>query len=104
MATTLNLRDHLGRSLANATPGTTDPALDFIGREVGASDVDFMGRDLVSVAWAGTTAFSLGDYVDGTSGELAVCTTAGTTDAGEPTWPAYGATVTDGTAVWTRVF
>ena len=104
MATTLNLRDHLGRTLQNATPGTTDPALDYTGRETLASDLDFMGRALISTAWAATTAYSLGDYVDGTSGELAVCTTAGTSDASEPTWPAYGATVTDGTAVFRRVF
>ena len=104
MATTLNLRDHLGRPLQNATPGTTDPALDFIGREVAASDLDHLGRDLIALAWAATTAVSLGDYMEGTSGELGVCVAAGTSDASEPTWPAYGATVVDGTATWRRVF
>ena len=46
MATTLETQDYIGRALQNATPGTTDPALDYLGREVGASDVDFLGRDL----------------------------------------------------------
>ena len=103
MATTLRLRDHLGRLLQNATPGTTDPALDHLGREIQASDLDSVGRDLISTAWASTTAYALGDYVDGTSGELAVCTVAGTSDSSEPTWPAYGATVADDGVTWRRV-
>lgn len=37
------------------------------------------------------------------NGRIYKCTTAGTCGAGEPTWPTtYGATVTDGTAVWTE--
>lgn len=102
MVTTLNLRDHLGRSLSNTTPGTSD-ATDHLGRDVVASDLDFVGRDLISTDWAATTAYSLGDYVDGTSDELAVCVSAGTSDAGEPTWPAYGDTVVDATVTWRRV-
>ena len=45
MATTLFQRDYLGRELQNEEPGTTDPALDFIGREVTAT-ADYMGRAL----------------------------------------------------------
>lgn len=37
------------------------------------------------------------------NGRIYKCTTAGTTAAGEPTWPnTAGGTVTDGTAVWTE--
>lgn len=45
MATTLFQRDYLGRELQNEDPGETDPALDFIGREVTAT-ADYMGRAL----------------------------------------------------------
>lgn len=46
MATTLNTADYMGRLLQNATPGTTDPVLDYLGREVDTGNVDYMGRDL----------------------------------------------------------
>lgn len=52
-----------------------------------------------------STAASLGDTVIPATpnGRLYKCTTAGTTGAGEPTWPTTnGGTVTDGTAVWTE--
>jgi hypothetical protein len=93
----------LGRLLTNATPGTSD-ATDQLGRDVVASDLDFVGRDLVSTTWAGTTAYALGDYVDLSGGEVLVATVAGTSGAGEPTAPAYGATVVDATVTWQRVF
>lgn len=54
--------------------------------------------------WQASTAYVLGDWVAATTpaGFNFICTTAGTTDASEPTWPtAEGGTVTDGTVVWT---
>ena len=59
--------------------------------------------------WIADTAYDLGDYCVPTTGSktghVYKCTTAGTSAAAEPTWPiVYGATVTDGTAVWTCVF
>lgn len=41
--TTLNTKDYLGRPLANASPGITDPVLDYLGREM-VGDVDYLGR------------------------------------------------------------
>jgi len=55
-------------------------------------------------AWQASTAYSLGDVVRPTTrnGYVYECTTAGTSDAAEPTWPTtVGNTVTDGTVVWT---
>lgn len=106
MATTLKLRDFLGRDLQNATPGTTDPALDFIGREVQTGDLDALGRDLIAVARANSTAYSVGDYIEFASGNLYEVTGAGTTAASEPSESGvdYGDELTDGTATLTRVF
>lgn len=103
MVTTLNLRDHLGRSLTNATPGTSD-ATDHLGRDIVASDLDFVGRDLISTTRAMATVYAAGDYVDWSTGELLVATVGGTSHATvEPAAPAYGATVVDGTVTWRTV-
>lgn len=45
MATSTHTHDYLERELQNANPGTTDPVLDFLGRETTAT-TDFLGRDL----------------------------------------------------------
>lgn len=103
MATTLFLRDYLLRPLQNATPGTTDPALDPLGREVQAGDIDFIGRALVSTVWAATTAYAAGDYVDLSTGEALKATEGGTSDAAEPTAPGHGESVVDGTVTWEQV-
>jgi hypothetical protein len=56
--------------------------------------------------WVASTAYALNDLRMPTSanenGIYYKCTTAGTSGSTEPTWPTtIGATVTDGTAVWT---
>jgi len=61
---------------------------------------------LSTTIWEASTAYSAADIriptVGNETGYQYECTTAGTTDAAEPTWPSYpGATVSDGTAVWT---
>lgn len=59
-------------------------------------------------AWAGDTAFSVGDIRRAStaqpSGLWFRCTTAGTSGASEPTWPTdVGSTLADGTVVWTAI-
>jgi hypothetical protein len=56
---------------------------------------------------AASTAYALGDRrvpaIGTRNGHIYVITTAGTTGASAPVWPTdTGATVTDGTAVWTE--
>lgn len=105
MATTLRLRDHLGRTLINATPGTTDPAKDGLGRNVLASNLDYLGRGLIATARANSTAYALGAYVQFAGGKLYKVTVAGTSAASPPAeTAAYGATQSDGTATIERVF
>jgi hypothetical protein len=53
--------------------------------------------------WAATTAYTVGQTVKLSGGEALVVSTAGTSDASEPVAPELGATVTDGTVVWTRI-
>lgn len=105
MVTTLNLRDHLGRPLTNATPGTSD-ATDHLGRDVVTGDLDFVGRDLIATARANSTAYAAGDYVEFASGNLYLVTGAGTSAASAPseTGVDYGEDLTDGTATLQRVF
>ena len=59
---------------------------------------------LGATAWVASTAYALGDIVVPTTsnGFWYECTTAGTSAAGEPTWPTTeGDTVADNTATWT---
>jgi hypothetical protein len=55
--------------------------------------------------WAATTVYAAGVWVKAVATPdnlIYLCTTGGTSDATEPTWPtAEGGTVTDGTVVWT---
>jgi len=59
-------------------------------------------------AWAASTAFSVGDIrratTDQASGLFFRCTTAGTSNSSEPSWPTdIGSTITDNTCVWTAI-
>jgi hypothetical protein len=93
MATTIFRRDHLLRKVVDPT-GT---AKDFIGR-VTTSTVDSNGRLLVGKVFAGTTAYTLGEYIEVAGTTVYKVTVGGTTAAGAPTAPGYGATVVSGTA------
>lgn len=81
------------------------------GAALGAPATHFVGL-LTGTTWLATHAYSLNNYVipttfgsiSGEQGKIFVCTTAGTSAGAEPTWPTgEGATVTDGTAVFTEV-
>jgi len=57
----------------------------------------------IKTRWQASRAYGLGDKVipAAPNGHYYQCTTAGTSGAAAPTWPASG-TVSDGTVVWTR--
>lgn len=72
-------------------------------REISAVTVSHKNGD-DAAAWQATTAYTTADYVLKvvTNNRFYKCTTAGTSGGSEPTWPTtLGATVNDGTAVWT---
>jgi len=106
---------------ANSTPGRLYPHITLWGSEClaaelcyGTSPTALLTRANATLMdfeadWVASTEYSLDDYcvptVTSKNGFIYKCTTGGTSDASEPTWPtAYGATVVDGTVVWTCVF
>lgn len=97
MATTLFREDHLGRDLV--APGTA--SLDSLGRLTTAT-VDYLGRPLRRLIRPVSSAVSLNQEVQVTDGKKYIVTVAGTTGATDPTPPAVGATVADGTATLLR--
>ncbi len=97
MATTNFREDHLGRDLQAPTVN----ALDHLGRATTAT-ADALGRPLRRILRANTTAVTLGQELAFTGGEKLTVTVAGTTAAAQPTAPAVGATVADGTATLLR--
>jgi hypothetical protein len=97
MATTTFRSDFLDRDLQN--PGTN--ALDYMGRAVTATN-DRLGRPLRRVIRPVSSAVTLGQEIQVTDNKRYVVTVAGTTGATDPTPPAVGATVVDGTATLLR--
>jgi hypothetical protein len=97
MATTNFREDYLGRDLV--APGTN--ALDHLGR-VTTATVDPLGRPLRRLIRPVSAAVTLGQEIQVTDGKKYVVTVAGTTGATDPTPPAVGATVADGTATFLR--
>lgn len=97
MAVTSFREDYLGRELQAPTVN----ALDALGRATTAT-VDFVGRALRRVLRANSTAVTLNQELQFTAGTKYIVTVAGTTAVAEPTVPAVGATVVDGTATLLR--
>ena len=97
MATTTFREDYLSRDLVAPTVN----ALDSLGRATTAT-VDFLGRPLRRVLRANSTAVTLNQELQFVAGTKYIVTVAGTTAVAEPTPPAVGATVADGTATLLR--
>jgi hypothetical protein len=97
VATTTFREDYLGRDLQ--TPGTN--ALDHLGR-VTTATVDSTGRSLRRVIRPISAAVTLNQEIQVTDGKKYIVTVAGTTGAADPTPPAVGITVADGTATLLR--
>ncbi len=76
-------------------PAGTDTARTYYGK---------VNSLISAAAWIASTVYGLGEYVLPIvpNGYRYECTTAGTSDAAEPTWPTtLAATVADNSAVWT---
>ena len=97
MATTSFRDDYLGRDIQ--APGTN--ALDHLGR-VTTATTDYLGRPLRRLIRPISAAVTLNQEIAVTDGKEYVVTVAGTTGASDPTPPAVGATVVDGTATLLR--
>jgi hypothetical protein len=97
MATTNFRENYLGCDLV--TPASN--SLDNFGRAT-TSTADYMGRPLRRILRANTTAVTLNQELQFAAGTKYIVTVAGTTAASEPTPPAVGATVADGTATLLR--
>jgi len=97
MATTNLREDFLGRDLQAPTVN----ALDFLGRAV-TSTADPVGRSLRRTLRPVSGAVTLNQEIQVTDGKKYIVTVAGTTGASDPTPPAVGATVADGTATLLR--
>jgi hypothetical protein len=97
MATTIYREDWLGRDLIAPTVN----ALDYLGRTV-TSTADVAGRSLRRVIRPISSAVTLNQEIQVADGKKYIVTVAGTTGASDPTPPAVGATVADGTATLRR--
>ena len=97
MATTAFREDFLGRDLQNPTVN----ALDYLGRPVTAT-VDASGRPLRRLLRPVSGAVALDQELQVADGKKYVVVVAGTTGATDPTPPAVGATVVNGTATLLR--
>jgi hypothetical protein len=98
MATTTLREDYLGRDLV----APTSNSLDYLGR-VTTATVDSLGRPLRRTNRPNTGAVTLGQEIQANAGgQKYTVTVAGTTGAADPTPPAVGATVVDGTATFLR--
>jgi hypothetical protein len=97
MAVTSMREDFLGRDLQAPTVN----ALDYLGRAVSAT-ADTAGRPLRRVIRPISSAVTLNQEIQVVGGQKYTVVVAGTTAASDPTPPAVGATVVDGTATLRR--
>lgn len=97
MATTNFREDYMGRDLQAPTVN----ALDYLGRAV-TSTTGYSGIGLRRALRPVSGAVTLNQEVQTAAGTKYIVTVAGTTGASDPTPPAVGATVADGTATFLR--
>lgn len=97
MATTSFREDFLGRDLV----APTSASLDYLGR-VTTSTADYSGRSLRRVIRPISSPVTLNQEIQVTDGKKYIVSIAGTTGAADPTPPAVGSTVADGTATLLR--
>jgi hypothetical protein len=97
MATTTFREDYLGRDLQAPTVNS----LDSLGVPT-TSTADRLGRSLRRVIRPITGAVTLNQEIQVTDGKKYIVTVAGTTGASDPTPPAVGLTVVDGSATFLR--
>jgi tryptophan synthase alpha subunit len=97
VATTIFREDYLGRDLI----APTTAALDYLGRVV-TSTTGYSGIALRRVIRPISSAVTLNQEIQVTDNKKYIVTVAGTTGASDPTPPAVGATVADGTATLLR--
>lgn len=97
MATTSFREDYLGRDLVAPTVNS----LDSLGVPTTAT-VDRLGRPLRRIIRPVSSAVTLNQEIAVTDGKKYIVTIAGTSGATDPTPPAVGATVADGTATLLR--
>jgi hypothetical protein len=93
---------------ANFTAAEIGTQMDYCLEEIALYIPNVVKETVTTTAiWVASTAYSVGDFVSPTTenGYRYECTTAGTSDSSEPTWPtdvtSDTTTVTDGTVTWT---
>lgn len=75
------------------------------GIALGGKSAVYTPANAWSQQWAVNTSYAVGQIVRPTTGNglLFRCVVAGTTAGAQPTWPAEGLTVTDGSVTWLSI-
>jgi hypothetical protein len=104
-APTWNVRYYGLPDFGSTTPVYTQGLLKCAGTETANTyqscfGVEMLNNTGAAPPWTASTAYPLDSFTQVNGGKVYKVTTAGTSGASEPTWPASG-TVVDGTVTWT---